>query len=56
MDEGPSKTYPAPYLENMKDVLKKDKFMKNVYERELGPDFESFSNGVCTGNTGEEDV
>ncbi len=49
MEDGPSKTYPAPDLENMKEVIKKDRYMKEVYQRELGEDFESFKNGVCTG-------
>jgi hypothetical protein len=49
VEDGPSKTYPAPDLENMKEVIKKDRYMKEVYQRELGEDFESFKNGVCTG-------
>ena len=38
-----------PDEENMKEVLKKDKFMKEVYQNELGEDFESFENGVAIG-------
>jgi hypothetical protein len=49
VEEGPSVTYPAADLENMKEVLKKDKFMKDVYQKELGKDFKSFSDGVCIG-------
>ena len=53
MEEGPSVTYPAPDLENMKEVLKKDKFMKDVYETELGDDFKSFEDGVAVGEIRE---
>jgi len=49
MEEGPAVTYPAPDLENMEEVLKKDNFMKKVYQSELGEDFESFENGVAIG-------
>ena len=49
MEEGPSRTYPAPDLENLKEVLKKDNFMRKVYESELGEDFKSFENGVAIG-------
>jgi hypothetical protein len=49
MDEGPSITYPAPDEMNMRDTLKKDKFMKEVYQSELGEDFQSFENGVAVG-------
>ena len=38
-----------PDEENMEEVLKKDKFMKEVYQNELGEDFESFENGVAIG-------
>jgi hypothetical protein len=42
---------------NLEEVVKQDKFMKEVYKKELGDLFESFENGVCTGNTEEkEDV
>jgi len=30
--------------------------MREVYKKELGKDFESLKDGVCTGKTGEEDV
>jgi hypothetical protein len=40
---------------NLEEVLKQDKFMKEVYKKELGKDFESYENGVCTGNTGEDE-
>ena len=56
MEEGPAVTYPAPDLENLEDVIKHDKFMREVYRKELGKDFESFDGGICTGKTGEEDV
>ena len=49
MEEGPAVTYPAPDLENLKEVAEQDKFMKDVYQKELGKDFKAFSNGVCTG-------
>ena len=38
-----------PDVENMEEVLKKDDFMKKVYQNELGEDFESFENGVAIG-------
>jgi hypothetical protein len=38
-----------PDEENMEEVLKQDKFMKQVYQNELGEDFESFENGVAIG-------
>ena len=38
-----------PDEENMEEVLKQDKFMKEVYQNELGEDFESFENGVAIG-------
>ena len=38
-----------PDVENMEEVLKKDDFMKKVYQSELGEDFESFENGVAVG-------
>jgi len=38
-----------PDVENMEEVLKKDNFMKKVYQSELGDDFESFENGVAVG-------
>ena len=57
MEEGPSKTYPAPDLENLEDVIKHDKLMREVYRKELGKDFESLKDGVCTGYVqGELDV
>ena len=34
---------------NLKEVTQQDKFMKDVYQKELGKDFKSFNNGVCTG-------
>ena len=34
---------------NLKEVTEQDKFMKDVYQRELGKDFKSFNNGICTG-------
>ena len=34
---------------NLEMVLKQDKYMKNVYKLELGEDFETYHNGVCTG-------
>jgi hypothetical protein len=49
VEEGPAITYPAPDLEHMKEVAKKDKFMKKVYQNELGEDFESFENGIAIG-------
>jgi hypothetical protein len=49
VEEGPAVTYPAPDLENMKETMKQDKFMKKVYQKELGEDFESLKDGVCTG-------
>ena len=49
MEEGPAVTYPAPDLEHLREVRKKDKFMKNVYQKELGEDFKSLKDGVCTG-------
>ncbi len=49
MEEGPTVTYPAPDLENLKEVTKQDKYMKDVYQKELGDDFKSYNNGVCTG-------
>ena len=49
MDEGPSITYPAPDEMNMRDTLKKDKFMKEVYQSELGEDFQSMEDGVAIG-------
>ena len=52
MEEDPGKTYPAasvPDLENMEETFKRDQEMKDVYQRELGKDFKSFNNGVCTG-------
>ena len=49
MEEGPAVTYPAPDLENMKETIKRDKFMKKVYLNELGEDFESFENGIAVG-------
>ena len=36
MEEGPAVTYPAPDLENLKEVTKQDKYMKDVYQKELG--------------------
>lgn len=54
MEEGPSKTYPAPDLENLEDVIKHDKFMREVYRKELGNLFESLKDGICTGNTEEK--
>jgi hypothetical protein len=30
-------------------VLRQDKFMKESYIAELGDDFETYNNGVCTG-------
>ena len=41
---------------NLEEVLKQDSYMKEVYKKELGDDFESYDDGVCTGNTGEENV
>ena len=49
MQEGPKVTIPAPDPENMKEVLKQDKFMKQVYQNELGDTFQSFSDGVAIG-------
>ena len=40
---------------NLEEVVKQDNFMKEVYKKELGDSFESYDNGVCTGNTGEEE-
>jgi hypothetical protein len=34
---------------NLKEVLKQDKIMKDIYQNELGEDFESFENGVAIG-------
>ena len=34
---------------NLKEVLKKDNFMKKVYQSELGEDFQSFEDGVAVG-------
>ena len=34
---------------NLKEVLKKDNFMKKVYKSEFGEDFESFEDGVAIG-------
>ena len=34
---------------NLKEVLKKDNFMRKVYESELGEDFQSFEDGVAVG-------
>ncbi len=34
---------------NLKMVLRQDKFMKESYMAELGEDFETYDNGVCTG-------
>ena len=34
---------------NLKEVLKKDNFMRKVYESELGEDFQSFEDGVAIG-------
>ena len=34
---------------NLKEVLKKDNFMKKVYKSEFGEDFESFEDGVAVG-------
>ena len=42
---------------NLEDVIKHDKFMREVYRKELGKDFESLKDGVCTGYVqGELDV
>ena len=49
MEEGPSKTYPAPDKMNMIATLKKDKFMKEVYQNELGEDFQAMEDGVAIG-------
>ena len=38
-----------PDVENMEEVLKKDDFMRKVYESELGEDFQSFEDGVAVG-------
>jgi hypothetical protein len=35
--------------ENLKEVNEQDTYMKDVYQKELGKDFKSFSDGVCTG-------
>jgi hypothetical protein len=40
---------------NLEEVIKQDNFMKEVYKKELGKDFESYENGVCTGKSGEEE-
>ena len=40
---------------NLEEVVKQDKFMKEVYKKELGDSFESYDNGVCTGKSGEEE-
>jgi hypothetical protein len=34
---------------NLEEILKQDKFMKEIYKNELGDDFESFENGVAIG-------
>ena len=34
---------------NLKEVIKKDNFMKKVYENELGEDFKSFEDGIAIG-------
>ena len=34
---------------NLKEVLKKDNFMRKVYKSEFGEDFESFEDGVAVG-------
>ena len=34
---------------NLKEVLKKDRFMRKVYQSELGKDFQSFEDGVAVG-------
>ena len=47
VEEGPSRTYPD--LENMRATIKKDKFMKEVYQSELGEDFQSMEDGVAIG-------
>ena len=49
MEEGPKVTMASADPENMKEVNKQDQFMKQVYESELGEDFESFENGVAIG-------
>ena len=43
-----------PDEENLKDVVKQDSFMKEVYKKELGDNFESYTNGVCTGMVDKE--
>lgn len=35
--------------ENLREVNEQDTYMKDVYQKELGKDFKSFSDGVCTG-------
>jgi hypothetical protein len=56
MEDGPAVTQPYPDPENIKEVIKNDKFMKETYQNELGTMFETFQDGVVTGNTGEDDV
>jgi hypothetical protein len=34
---------------NLEMVLRQDKIMKETYMAELGEDFETYDNGVCTG-------
>ena len=34
---------------NLEAVLRQDKYMKDTYKKELGEDFETYENGVCTG-------
>ena len=34
---------------NLEMVLRHDKYMKDTYKKELGEDFETYDNGVCTG-------
>ena len=49
MQEGPKVTVPSADPENMKEVNRQDKFMKDVYQQEMGEIFESFNDGVATG-------
>ena len=35
--------------ENLREVNEQDTYMKDVYQKELGKAFKSFSDGVCTG-------
>jgi|TARA_B100000795_G_scaffold226939_1_gene183115 hypothetical protein len=49
MQEGPKVTTPSADPENLEEVNKHDAFMKDAYQKEMGDTFESFSDGVVTG-------